>query len=75
MIDAPANAHSCSVRLAVVHHSPGEPLSREEVQQKLVNRVALPAPDAPDMPVTSVAGAIARMVAIGAALAAADGLA
>ena len=33
------------------------------------------APPAPDVPVTSVAGAIARMEAIGAALAAADGLA
>src|SRR5208283_4645476 len=36
---------------------------------------ALPTPDAPDVPVTSVAGAIARMEAIGAALPAADGLA
>ena len=36
---------------------------------------ALPTPDAPDVPVTSVAGAIARMEAIGAALPAGDGLA
>ena len=36
---------------------------------------ALPPPDVPDVPVTSVAGAIARMEAIGAALPAADGLA
>jgi hypothetical protein len=36
---------------------------------------ALPAPDAPDVPVTSVPGAIARMQAIGAALPAADGFA
>ena len=36
---------------------------------------ALPAPDAPDVPVTSVPEAIARMEAIGAALPAADGFA
>lgn len=36
---------------------------------------ALPAPDAPDVPVTSVPGAIARMEAIGAVLPAGDGLA
>ena len=36
---------------------------------------SLPAQDAPDVPVTSVAGAIARMEAIGAALPAGDGLA
>ena len=36
---------------------------------------ALPTPDPPDVPVTSVAGAIARMEAIGAALPAGDGLA
>jgi Family of unknown function (DUF5995) len=36
---------------------------------------ALPTPDAPDVPVTSVAGAMTRMEAMGAALPAADGLA